>query len=142
MASSPRAWIAVGIGGALGTLARYEVALAWPTDAGAFPWSTFAVNVVGSLLVGMVLAWVVTSPPVPDWVRPLVAVGLCGGLTTFSTLMVTDVLLVRDGDRALAAFDLGGNLVVGVLAVTLGYFGVRHALGERGSATIDPEIAD
>ncbi|MET0275523.1 MAG: CrcB family protein, partial [Acidimicrobiia bacterium] len=110
MASSPRAWIAVGIGGALGTLARYEVALAWPTDAGAFPWSTFAVNVVGSLLVGMVLAWVVTSPPVPDWVRPLVAVGLCGGLTTFSTLMVTDVLLVRDGDRALAAFDLGGNL--------------------------------
>jgi CrcB protein len=133
---------AVALGGAIGTVARYELAVSVPATPGAFPWSTFVVNVVGSLVVGAVIAWCITGTRVPPWVRPFAAVGVCGGLTTFSTWMVTDVLLLRDGNGATAAVDLAATLVAGLVAVSLGFVLTRRLLGARGAIVLDPGDAD
>lgn len=144
MATSRRltAPLAVALGGAIGTVARYELSVAHPVVPGAFPWATLVVNVVGSLLVGAVLAWCVTDVRAPAWVRPFAAIGVCGGLTTFSTWMVADVLLVRDGHVATTALDVAATLVAGLAAVTIAFVLTRRALGARGPFRLDPGEAD
>jgi CrcB protein len=79
---------------------------------------------------------------VPPWIRPFAVVGLCGGLTTFSTWMVTDVLLLRDGHRATAAVDVTATLVAGLVAVALGFVLTRRLFGARGAIALDPGEAD
>ncbi|HEY0022786.1 MAG TPA: CrcB family protein [Longimicrobium sp.] len=75
-------WLLVALGGAAGAVARYGAGRWVGVPAGAgFPWATFGVNVAGSLLLGIVVALV----PPDDPRRALLAVGFCGGLTTFST---------------------------------------------------------
>ncbi len=108
----PTVVAAVAIGGALGTLVRYELALAEPVASGRFPWTTFGVNVVGALLLGLVLG-VLSDPARATVARPFLAVGVCGGLTTFSTWMVESVLLTRDGHGASAAIYVVTSLVAG-----------------------------
>lgn len=117
----PTRWFAVAAGGALGTLARYEVTLAIPTEPAHFPWAIALVNLVGCLFVGITMAVLRARPLVPDAVRLFLVVGICGGLTTFSTWMVTDVLLANEGHAGLAVLDLTGSLVLGLAAVWAGY---------------------
>src|SRR5262245_22361193 len=98
MSTVPRAWIviAVAVGGALGTVVRYEVALAEPIRSGQVPWATFSVNMLGSLVLGIALAALLDARGSVLVLRPLVGTGFCGGMTTFSTWMVESILLVRD----------------------------------------------
>ncbi len=133
---------AVALGGAIGTLARYELAVSVSSAPGAFPWATLLVNVVGSAVVGGVIAWCATRPRVPPWVRPFAVVGVCGGLTTFSTWMVTDVLLVRGGHGATAVVDVAVTLAAGLAAVSLGFVLTRRRLGANGTVVRDPGDAD
>jgi len=138
-----RAWIvvAVALGGALGTVGRYELALAEPVTSGHFPWATFAANMIGSLLIGVVVvlfAETRTSPRVP---RAFLAVGFCGGLTTFSTWMVESMLLTRDGEVGIAALYLVVSLVLGLVAVGLGVGVTRRIVGQPVPA-FDPELED
>jgi len=111
--------LAVAVGGAIGTVARYEMALAEPVRAGHLPWATLLANVAGSLVLGLVLA-VLRDPTGAVVLRPLLAVGVCGGLTTFSTWMVESMLLVRGGDVGVATLYLGVSVVAGLLAVAAG----------------------
>ena len=111
--------LAVAVGGAAGTVARYELALAEPVRAGQFPWATFVVNVTGSLVLGLVLA-LLAGRSRSTVLRPFLAVGVCGGLTTFSTWMVESMLLIRGGDVGVATLYLGLSLVAGLLAVAVG----------------------
>ena len=140
-APRPTVAAAVAIGGALGTLVRYELALAEPVASGRFPWTTFGVNVVGALLLGLVLG-VLSDPACATVARPFLAVGVCGGLTTFSTWMVESVLLTRDGHGASAALYVVTSLVAGVVAVTVGVLGIRAALGSRAPIVFDPAEDD
>jgi protein CrcB len=95
---------AVAVGGALGTLARYGVErAAGPSDHG-FPWATLSVNVVGSFVLGAVLTLVVERWPRDRYLRPLVAVGFCGGFTTFATMAVEIDQRIRHGLPILAAW--------------------------------------
>ena len=71
--------------------------------------------------------------------RPLVGVGFCGGLTTFSTWMVESVLLARDGDTPTAVAYLGVSLVLGLVAVVVGMAVTRRVLHRRAVATFEPE---
>ena len=89
---------AIGVGGALGTLARYGMERAVVADAAGFPWATFGVNVVGSFVLGLVVTLVVERWPGDRVIRPLVAVGFCGGFTTFSTFAVEIDQRVRHGN--------------------------------------------
>ena len=101
---------AIAVGGALGTLARYGVerAAGRPMPLG-FPWATLAVNVVGSFVLGVVVTLVVERWPGDRWLRPLVAVGFCGGFTTFSTFAVEIDQRVRHGHTGTALAYLVGQ---------------------------------
>ena len=95
-----RELIAVGIGGAAGSIARYALSyglLSGCTPFG-FPAGTFAVNAVGSLLIGILLEGLSSSAT-----ACLLVVGFCGGFTTFSTFSADAVRLLRAGDYGPAA---------------------------------------
>jgi fluoride exporter len=133
--------VAVAIGGAVGTVVRYELALAEPVQSGRFPWATFTANLVGSLVLGIavvVFAEDRVSTRVP---RAFVAVGFCGGLTTFSTWMVESVLLTRDGFGGTAALYLVVSVVAGFAAIALGVGATRRVIG-RPVPAFDPELDD
>ena len=142
VSAASRVWIlvAVAVGGALGTVARYELALAEPVRSGRFPWATFAVNVVGSFVLGAALT-VLLEPGAAAWaLRPLVGVGFCGGLTTFSTWMVESVLLVRDGDAGVAILYRVVSLAAGLVAVAAGIALGRAVFPRAHPVAFDPEL--
>jgi CrcB protein len=138
-----RVWVvvAVAVGGALGTIARYELSLVEPLADGRFPWATFVANVIGSFVLGIAVVTLTETRPSGSVPRALVAVGFCGGLTTFSTWMVESVLLTRDGDGGVAVLYLVASLVVGFTAVALGVGAARRAAG-RPRPAFDPELDD
>ncbi|HEX9355230.1 MAG TPA: fluoride efflux transporter CrcB [Streptosporangiaceae bacterium] len=77
---------AIFAGGALGTLLRAALAGAFPHPATAWPWPTFAVNVVAAFLLGYFVTRLQERLPLSSYRRPLLGTGLCGGLSTFSTM--------------------------------------------------------
>lgn len=124
--------LAVGVGGALGTMARYELGRLLPAAAGSFPWSTFAVNVSGSLLVGVVMTLVLEWWPPTTYARPFLAVGFCGGYTTLSALAAETVLLARRGHVAMSFIYPLVSSVAGLLAVFTGMAAVRVMSRRQG----------
>lgn len=111
-------WLAAG--GVLGTLARYGLT-GWATSGtqGDWPWGTFAVNVLGSFLLGLVLrsAEIV---PLSTKLRLFLTVGFCGAFTTFSTFSYETVALVQQGAWLRAGMYSFGSLAVGLLALAAG----------------------
>lgn len=113
------AWLYVALGGAAGSLLRYAAGQALgPARPGAFPWHTFAVNVAGSLLLGLVVALVPRDDP--HHLRALLAVGFCGGLTTFSTFGYETVSLLQSRAYGVALAYAGGSFVLALIAVVIG----------------------
>jgi CrcB protein len=114
--------VAVFAGGALGTLLRAAFAeLAPHDDPSAWPWATFAVNLAGAFLLGYwATRLLLRAPDVDPRVRPFLATGLCGGLTTFSTLQLELVELVRADAWATAVAYVGLSVVLGLAAVLAG----------------------
>ena len=113
MTPTPRLLAAVFAGGVAGTLARLALLEALPVDPGAFPWATFLANVAGAFLLGVVAR---EGGPRGALLGP----GLCGALTTFSTLQVELLLLLDGGQVALAAGYGAASLAAGLAAVTAG----------------------
>jgi CrcB protein len=124
-ALDPAVLLAVALGGVLGSEARYALGRAVPHAAGAWPTSTFLINVSGSLLLGalMVVLTELTSPH--RLLRPLLGVGVLGGWTTFSTAMVDVQQLVRAGHPLVAGGYLVGTAAAALLATALGAWAVR-----------------
>jgi CrcB protein len=108
---------AIFAGGAAGALTRAGVAEALPHHAGQWPWATFVVNIAGAF----VLAWVVTRLqerlPLSAYRRPLLGTGLCGALTTFSTVQVELLDLVDGGHGGLALAYAASSIACGFAAV-------------------------
>jgi len=109
---------AVAVGGFIGALGRYELALAWPTASGHFPWATFTINVSGAFLLGLVLTLLLERVGASRYMRPFFCVGVLGAWTTMSTFAVEDDLLIKDGHVAIAIAYVVATVVVG-LAATL-----------------------
>ncbi len=86
---------AIFAGGALGTLLRAALAEAFPHPATAWPWPTFAVNIVAAFLLGYFVTRLQERLPLSSYRRPLLGTGLCGGLSTFSTMQV-EILTMLD----------------------------------------------
>jgi CrcB protein len=116
----PAAFVAVAAGGALGTATRDALATQFPVGIGAFPWTTFAINVSGSFALGLLLTFVLERWPPTRYVRPFLAIGLLGGYTTFSTFSVEADLLFRRGHVAIGLTYVLGSLAAGAGAVYLG----------------------
>lgn len=127
--------LVVAVGGALGALARHGVDLALPVAPGTFPLGTFAVNVSGCLLLG-VLAGVLHRPDRGRLLLPFVVTGLLGGYTTFSTYTVQTVELgLRSGFGAGAGY-LVATLVAALVAVETGFLAVRWWRRDRPGVPI------
>lgn len=119
---------AVAFGGAVGAPARYGVAQLIHVAPGTFPWSTFLVNVSGSLALGAVLAFVIERLPASRHVRALVATGFLGAYTTYSTFAVDADLLVKDGHVAVAVLYVIATIVAGLAAAWVGLNAAQRAL--------------
>jgi fluoride exporter len=114
-----RNWIALGIAGTLGVLARHTVQQLVPRHGG-LPWGTLIVNVSGALAIGFVAAFVVHRLRTPMWVQEAMTAGFLGGFTTFSALALETVTLLDRGRYLAAAGYSVGTLVAGVAAVFVG----------------------
>jgi fluoride exporter len=133
---------AVAAGGALGTLARYAVSRVLAGDSLGFPWPTFVVNVAGSFLLGLSITVLVERWPPTRFVRALVAVGFCGGFTTFSTMVVEVAQRGQHGRAGLAAVYLAVSLIAGLLAAAAGIGLARGRLLPGGGRRSIPDPDD
>lgn len=120
---------AIFLGGMLGSLGRVGLAQALPHAAAAWPWPTFAVNLLGALVLG----WAVVRLPPAGYGRPFVGIGVCGALTTFATLQLELLRMLDAGElsRALlyAAASLAGGVAFVRLGLALGAGGRRRETG-------------
>ncbi len=113
-------------GGALGTVTRAGLeALARP-DPGRWPWPTFVVNVVGAFLLGYLTTRLLERLPLSSYRRPLLGTGLCGGLTTFSTMQVETLNMLEHHHYGLAAGYTAASIAIGLVAVYLATALVRR----------------
>ena len=114
-------WLYVCLGAAVGAPARYltDRAIQSRHDT-LFPWGTFAVNVTGSLVLG-VLVGAATQRPVPPALMAGLGIGFCGALTTYSTFGYETVRLAEDGARLFAVLNVAASLAAGFGAAALGY---------------------
>ncbi|MDA1188307.1 MAG: fluoride efflux transporter CrcB [Chloroflexi bacterium] len=117
----------VGAGGAAGAIARYLLSdwVQTLTARTGFPYGTLAVNVLGCLVIGIVTGIVQTRDLIPMEVRTFLTIGLLGGFTTFSAFGNETFAFVRNGQIGSAAGYIALQVVVGVLAVWLGYTAVQ-----------------
>ena len=110
----------IGAGGVLGSLARWGVSLALAHRPGAFAWSTFTVNVLGSFLLGVLMVLVTDVWSRSRYLRPFLGVGVLGGFTTFSTYLLDVHDQLGAGHLATAGVYLTGSLLGGLVSVWLG----------------------
>lgn len=121
---------AVFAGGALGSLARAALSTL-AGDPASWPWPTFTVNIVGAFLVGYFTTRLLERLPTSSYRRPLLGTGLCGGLTTFSTMQVETLKMMEHGYWGLAAGYTVTSIALGLLAVHLATKLVRRVRVRR-----------
>ena len=110
----------VGLGGALGSLARDGLATLIAPARDGFPTATLATNLLGCLLLGLLLVVSENRLPPHRYLRPFLATGVIGGFTTFSTFAVETDLLGKDGHAGLAAVYVVASLAGGLAATWAG----------------------
>jgi CrcB protein len=115
---------AIAIGGAAGAALRWAVVTS--VEAGPFPWQVFALNVVGSVLLGVLLAEEWSHPRARLVLHDVGAIGFCGGLTTFSTFSLEVVNLVRDGNASFAVIYAVSSVAAAIAGVTAGAAALRR----------------
>jgi CrcB protein len=114
------AYLLAAVGGALGSLARWGIALALPRSAGHWPWATLTVNLAGCLLLGVLLAVLAARRPDDDHLRTFLGTGVLGGFTTFSAFAVEVADLLRAGAPLVAVGYVAASVIGGLVAVTAG----------------------
>lgn len=113
--------VLVMLGGALGAAGRFWLGGTLLRHFGSgIPWGTLAANMIGSFLAGFIVVWLENRGPAALYWRAFLIVGLMGGLTTFSALMVETLLFAREHRGDLLLGYLGGTLVAGILLVWAG----------------------
>ncbi|MEO1028351.1 MAG: fluoride efflux transporter CrcB [Pseudomonadota bacterium] len=119
----------VAIGGAIGACLRHATNLYASTTftSSSWPWGTFLVNLIGSILMGLVIGWLLTlgEKAQAQTLRVLLATGVLGGFTTFSAFSLEVFDLIKAGDPTKAALYAGSSLLLGVLAVAFGLWAAQ-----------------
>lgn len=114
----------VGLGGLIGSIARYGVHVflqRWPTP---FPWATFTVNIIGCFLIGVLAGWTLKGQ-LDESLRLLLIIGFCGGFTTFSTFSMDSLNLLQTGAYAQFFGYTATSVLLGLLATLGGLLLVR-----------------
>jgi CrcB protein len=121
-------WLLVGVGGAVGSMARYGLSGLVHRYLGmSFPYGTFAVNIIGCLIFGAIASADNGRFAIGPSGRALLLTGVIGGFTTFSAFSFETFALIRDGETGLALLNVGGQIVVGIIAMWAGYT-ISHTL--------------
>jgi fluoride exporter len=118
--------IAVAIGGAIGSVARYLVGIGSGKLFGlAFPWGTLIINIAGSFLIGLFVESFALKWDLPQVARVFLTVGICGGFTTFSTFSLDSYLLMDRGELWPALAYMVGSVVLSIAGLFAGLHLVR-----------------
>jgi fluoride exporter len=117
---------AIFAGGVVGGLARTALAHAFPPAAAEWPWATFAENVVGAFLLGYFVTRLQERLPLSAYRRPFLGTGVCGALTTFSTLQVELLRMLDEHAYGIAIGYLLASIAAGLVAVWLATSVVRR----------------
>jgi fluoride exporter len=116
----------VGLGGFIGSIARYLIALSLAKSFQPFPTGTFLINIVGCLAIGIVYGISDRSAILsPQW-RLFLATGVCGGFTTFSSFAYENVNLLEIQQYSVATLYTVGSIVLGFLTAAIGVFLTRQ----------------
>ncbi|MFC9995502.1 fluoride efflux transporter CrcB [Nocardia sp. NPDC127526] len=122
---------AISLGGGIGALGRYGLALLLPTPVGGFPWATFTTNVAGCFVIGVLMVTITDILTAHPLVRPFLGVGVLGGFTTFSTYANDTRALLAPGAVTTAFVYLFATLGCALLATLLGVWLTRTAYAAR-----------
>lgn len=117
---------AVFAGGAIGTLARAALSEAFALPATAWPWPIFTCNIVAAFILGFAVTRLQERLPLSSYRRPLIGTGICGGLSTFSTMQVELVKMIEAHAWGLAAGYAAASVVAGYAAIHLATAAARH----------------
>lgn len=120
---TPLSCLAVMLGGAIGSLARYAVGVWAAPISQQMPWATIIINVAGSFVIAFFATLTLAHGrfPASDNARLFVMVGFCGGFTTFSSFSLQTLDLLRGGAPGRAAVNIVGSVVLCVLAAWIGF---------------------
>ncbi|HZF18372.1 MAG TPA: fluoride efflux transporter CrcB [Burkholderiales bacterium] len=126
--ANPQLILAVALGGALGSVARYLVGIGSGKLFGLeFPWGTLIINVAGSFLIGVFAELFALKWDLPQTGRVFLTVGICGGFTTFSTFSLDTYVLIERGELWPAAAYIVGSVVLSIGALVAGLYLIRAA---------------
>ena len=115
----------VFIGGGFGSVLRYIIGKWLNNTENGIPYGTFAANILGSLLIGIILGYTSKNETISQNTTLLLATGFCGGFTTFSTFAYESHVFLKSGDFTTFAFYTIASFAIGFLAVFAGMYLVR-----------------
>ncbi len=121
-----RTLLIVGTGGFIGSVMRYLLQVFVEKDlTSTFPWGTFIANIIGSFIIGIVFALAEKGNVLSAEWRMFLAVGICGGFTTFSSFAYNNLTMLKEHSFGQLLWNVGGSLFFGILAVYLGIILVK-----------------
>lgn len=115
----------VFIGGGLGSVLRFIIGKWLNNTQNGIPYGTFAANILGSFLIGLILGYAAKNNNLSEGQILLLATGFCGGFTTFSTFAYENHMLLKSGDFSSFAIYTIASFIVGFLAVFAGMYLVK-----------------
>jgi CrcB protein len=115
----------VFIGGGLGSVLRFIIGKWLNNTENGIPYGTFAANILGSFLIGLILGYAAKNSNLSESQTLLLATGFCGGFTTFSTFAYENHMLLKSGDFSSFAIYTIASFIVGFLAVFTGMYLVK-----------------
>jgi fluoride exporter len=120
--------LAIALGGALGSVGRYWLAVWALPISGTLPWGTILINVIGSFAIGLFGAMTLDTGryPLPEVARLFFMVGICGGFTTFSSFSLQTLDLLRGGHVTRAFANIAVSVILCLVAVAIGYAAGGH----------------
>ena len=116
-----KSFLLVFLGGGLGSGLRYLVAIVMNQYSKVLPFGTFAVNMIGCLLIGLVLGYAQKENTLTSNQTLLLATGFCGGFTTFSAFASENLELIRNGELFNFSIYAIGSVFAGMLLILIGY---------------------
>jgi CrcB protein len=116
----------VFLGGGIGSVLRFMIGKSLNSAESGIPYGTFAANIIGSLLIGIILGLAVKQNTLSENQILFLATGFCGGFTTFSTFAYENHIFLKSGDFTSFAIYTIASFVIGFLAVFAGIFIVKQ----------------